>query len=150
MRFYLFLAFIIIPFIEMLLLIRIGSLIGFWVTLLFVVFTAFLGAHLARTQGFQTLSQIQQQLEMGMIPAGKMLEGAMILVAAALLLTPGFLTDSLGFLLLTPPVRSLILRELQKFWERAGKIKTHVPPEQQDSKFTEYEIVDEDETESTP
>ena len=128
----------------MLLLIRIGSAIGFWVTLLFVVSTAFLGAHLARTQGFQTLTQIQQQLEMGMIPAGKMLEGAMILVAAALLLTPGFLTDSLGFLLLTPPIRALILRELQKFWERAGKIKSSPPPGQQESQFADYEIMDDE------
>lgn len=97
--------FFIIPIIEIYLLIEIGSIIGSFATIFAVVFTAVLGAWLLRIQGFSTLRRLQQTAAQGGIPAIEMLEGAMLLVAGALLLTPGFFTDAIGFLCLVPPLR---------------------------------------------
>ncbi|WP_455222604.1 FxsA family protein [Kaarinaea lacus] len=100
--------FFIIPIIEIYLLIEIGSIIGSFATIFAVVFTAVLGAWLLRIQGFSTLRRLQQTAAQGGIPAIEMLEGAMLLIAGALLLTPGFFTDALGFLCLVPPIRRTI------------------------------------------
>jgi UPF0716 protein FxsA len=97
--------FFIIPIIEIYLLIKIGSVIGAPSTIFAVVFTAVLGAWLLRIQGFSTLRRVQQTAAQGGIPAIEMLEGAMLLVSGALLLTPGFFTDAIGFLCLVPPLR---------------------------------------------
>ncbi|MGD8567702.1 MAG: FxsA family protein [Gammaproteobacteria bacterium] len=97
--------FFIIPLVEIYLLIEIGSVIGSFPTIFLVVFTAVLGVWLLRVQGFSTLRRVQQTAAQGGIPAIEMLEGAMLLVAGALLLTPGFFTDTLGFLCLVPPLR---------------------------------------------
>ena len=97
--------FFIVPIIEIYLLIEIGSVIGTAATIFAVVFTAVLGAWLLRIQGFSTLRRVQQTAAQGGIPAIEMLEGAMLLVAGALLLTPGFFTDAIGFLALVPPLR---------------------------------------------
>ena len=97
--------FIAIPIIEIYLLIEIGSIIGSFATIFAVVFTAVLGVWLLRIQGFSTLRRVQQTAAQGGIPAIEMLEGAMLLVAGALLLTPGFFTDTIGFLCLVPPLR---------------------------------------------
>ena len=97
--------FFIIPIIEIYLLIEIGSIIGSFATIFAVVFTAVLGAWLLRIQGFSTIRRVQQTVAEGGIPAIEMLEGAMLLVAGALLLTPGFFTDAIGFLCLVPPLR---------------------------------------------
>lgn len=100
--------FFIIPIVEIYLLIEIGSIIGSFATIFAVVFTAVLGAWLLRIQGFSTLRRLQQTAAQGGIPAIEMLEGAMLLIAGALLLTPGFFTDALGFLCLVPPIRRTI------------------------------------------
>jgi len=97
--------FFIIPIIEIYLLIKIGSVIGSFATISAVVFTAVLGVWLLRIQGFSTLRRVQETAAKGSIPAIEMLEGAMLLVAGALLLTPGFFTDTIGFLCLIPPIR---------------------------------------------
>jgi len=97
--------FFIIPIIEIYLLIEIGSVIGAFATVFSVVFTAVLGAWLLRIQGFSTLRRVQQTAAQGGIPAIEILEGAMLLVAGALLLTPGFFTDAIGFVCLVPPLR---------------------------------------------
>jgi len=97
--------FFIIPIIEIYLLIEVGSLIGSLPTIFLVVFTAVLGAWLLRLQGFSTLNRVRQTLEKGSIPAIEMLEAAMLLIAGALLLTPGFFTDTIGFLCLVPSIR---------------------------------------------
>ena len=97
--------FVIIPIIEIYLLIEIGSIIGSFATIFAVVFTAVLGVWLLRIQGFATIRRVQQTAAQGGIPAIEMLEGAMLLVAGALLLTPGFFTDTIGFLCLVPPLR---------------------------------------------
>lgn len=98
--------FIAIPLIELALLIQIGEWLGVAPTIGLVVVTGILGASLARWQGFKTFLKIQRELDSGRIPANELLDGLMILIGGLLLLTPGLLTDLLGFSLLIPPVRT--------------------------------------------
>ena len=109
----LFLAFTIIPIIEIYLLIEIGSMFGALTAVTLVILTGFLGAFLARMQGLQTLYRIQESLLEGRMPSGELLDALLILIAGLVLLTPGFLTDSAGFLLLIPATRNSI-----KYWLR--------------------------------
>ena len=109
----LFLAFSIIPIIEIYLLIEIGSMFGALTAVTLVILTGFLGAFLARMQGLQTLYRIQESLREGKMPSGELLDALLIVIAGLVLLTPGFLTDSAGFLLLIPATRNSI-----KYWLR--------------------------------
>ncbi len=109
----LFLLFLTVPIIEIVLFIEIGSRIGTVATLLIVVITAILGASLARREGLKTWWRIQNKLASGSMPDEELLDALMILVAGAVLLTPGFLTDTVGFLLLFPGTRQVI-----KQWAR--------------------------------
>lgn len=104
----LFIFFLIVPFAEIYLLLKIGSFIGVFPTVLLVVFTAVLGAWLLRRQGFATWQRFQDGLAKGQIPAVEMIEGPILLVGGALLLTPGFFTDVLGFACLIPAARRKI------------------------------------------
>jgi len=108
----LFLLFLAVPIIEIYLLIQVGSLIGAIPTIALVVFTAVLGALLLRRQGFQTLMRARASMERGEIPAVQMLEGVVLLISGALLLTPGFFTDALGFAGLIPPLRRRAIHAL--------------------------------------
>lgn len=108
-------AFFIIPLVEIWLLIEVGTVIGAPWTIFCVVFTAVLGGLLVRAQGFITIRRIQQQLGRGEVPAIEMFEGLFLFIAGALLLTPGFFTDAIGFLCLVPPLRrALILGMLKR------------------------------------
>ena len=109
----LFLAFTTIPIIEIFLLIEIGSMFGALTAVTLVILTGFLGAFLARMQGLQTLYRIQESLREGRMPSGELLDALLIVIAGLVLLTPGFLTDSAGFLLLIPATRNSI-----KYWLR--------------------------------
>lgn len=100
-----FLCFLIIPFVEIYLLLQLGSFIGVFPAVLSVVFTAVLGAWLLRQQGFSTWQRLQANLAQGEIPAYEIIEGPILLVGGALLLTPGFVTDALGFACLIPALR---------------------------------------------
>lgn len=104
------LCFLIIPFLEIYLLLTIGGLIGVLPTVLLVVFTAVLGAALLKQQGFATLRRFQDNLNQGVIPAYEMIEGPLLLIGGALLLTPGVFTDVLGFACLIPQLRGKIAR----------------------------------------
>ena len=108
------LLFIFTPLIEIYLLIQIGSEIGALPTIALCLFTAGLGVTLLRIQGFITLTKIRQSLDSGELPAATMLEGVMLLIAGALLLTPGFFTDAIGFICLVPPIRSKIANSVLK------------------------------------
>lgn len=110
----LFVLFLIVPLIEIFFLIQVGQVIGAGWTIFLVVATAVIGAFLLRLQGFQTLHRAQTSMARGELPATEMLEGLCLLISGALLLTPGFVTDALGFLLLTPPVRQLLIKQLLK------------------------------------
>ena len=110
----LLLAFTIIPIIEIYLLIEIGSIFGVLTAITLVILTGFLGAFMARMQGLQTLFRIQESLREGRMPSGELLDALLIVIAGIVLLTPGFLTDSAGFLLLIPTTRNSIISWLQR------------------------------------
>lgn len=109
----LFLAFLLVPIIEIALFIQVGGLIGLWPTLAIVVLTAALGTFLVRTQGQLAMGQLQRAFSDLDDPTEPLAHGAMILIAGALLLTPGFFTDAVGFALLMPPVRVAVFRYLK-------------------------------------
>ena len=108
----LLLAFIITPIVEIAVFIEIGGQIGLWPTLAIVVITAMVGTALLRAQGLATFAQAQQSLARGEFPLRQVFDGACLLVAGALLLTPGFVTDGIGLALFLPPVRNLLGRWL--------------------------------------
>ena len=115
----LFLLFIVLPAAELALLIEIGRHLGTLATLALIVVTGALGAGLARQQGLRVLEQVQGELAAGRLPAGPMLDGLLILLAAAVLVTPGVITDAFGFLCLTPGFRSLVKGDILRRLERA-------------------------------
>jgi len=114
---FLFLAFVIIPITEITLLFKVGSIIGVFYTLLIILTTASLGAAILRKQGLAMLLQTNKTLRQGQIPVMEMAEGFLIAVSGALLLTPGFITDLMGFLLLVPAVRKRVIKQVIKEWE---------------------------------
>lgn len=101
--------FVAVPVAEISLLIRVGGAIGPLNTIVFVIFTAVLGAYLVRQQGFATLAKLQEETNAGRLPAMQIAEGVALLFAGAVLLTPGFITDALGFSLLVPQIRRGII-----------------------------------------
>jgi len=111
----LLLAFLLVPLAEIYVLIQVGGVIGALSTVALVVLTAVLGAALIRTQGLATIERMRAALDRGEVPAVEILEGVCLLLAGALLLTPGFVTDSVGFVLLVPRLRrSAILALLER------------------------------------
>ncbi|WP_102106626.1 FxsA family protein [Oceaniglobus roseus] len=102
---WLFLLFVAVPLIEIALFIQVGGLIGLWPTLLVVVVTALIGTTMVRAQGAETMNRLRTSFRSGRDPSQPLADGAMILAAGVLLLTPGFFTDALGFALLIPAVR---------------------------------------------
>ncbi len=125
MFFNLLLLFIVVPIIELLILFRIGGLLGAINTFTVIIITGVIGAYLAKRQGLIILKKIQTSIGEGKIPAAEVVDGLIILVAGAVLLTPGFLTDITGFLLLLPFGRNLVtLWLIKKFTTmiKSGKI----------------------------
>lgn len=108
----LLLLFLLIPVAEIYLLIQVGSVIGALPTVGLVVGTAVLGAWLLRQQGFSTLMRARESLDRGELPALEMIEGLILLVGGALLLTPGFVTDTIGFACLVPALRRMLVRQI--------------------------------------
>ncbi|MFZ0488069.1 MAG: FxsA family protein [Arenicellales bacterium] len=106
--------FLLVPLFEIYLLLTVGGIIGVGWTVFAVVFTAVLGAWLVRRQGFSALGRIRAQLDRGELPAMEVFEGVFLLLAGALLLTPGFFTDTVGFLCLTPPVRRAVINYMMR------------------------------------
>jgi UPF0716 protein FxsA len=120
---------VLVPMLELLLLIEIGERIGFAATIGLIVVTGVIGASLARWQGLGVLRSMREEQAAGRIPAGQIVDGVMILVAGAVLMTPGVLTDAFGFLLLVPAFRSFCKRHLRQRFERPverGTVKVNV------------------------
>ncbi len=123
----LFILFLLIPLIEIYFLIKVGSVFGAGFTIFAVVATAVIGAALVRQQGISTWTRVQTQMAQANMPAIEMFEGIFILVSGALLLTPGFFTDALGFAFLIPPLRRWMIKRwfargnLHSFGQGAGQ-----------------------------
>ena len=113
--------FLLVPVIEIYLLIEVGQVIGaLWTTFL-VVLTAVIGVRLLKIQGISTLMRAQNKMQAGQAPAQEMLEGVGLVLAGAFLLTPGFFTDGVGFLLLFPPTRVWLVSIVVKKLMATGK-----------------------------
>ena len=108
------LFFFIIPLVEIYFLIQIGEQIGAWKTVLLVIVTAIIGVTLLRQQGMRTLLKANQAMQAGQMPAQEMFDGFMLAAVGILLVTPGFFTDAIGFILLVPVVRKALLKSLMQ------------------------------------
>ncbi len=114
----LILIFTIVPFIELSLLIEIGARIGTFNTILVIVVTGIIGAYMARIAGLNVLFKIQENLREGIFPRDELFDGILVLIGGVLLLTPGLLTDALGFFLLLPFGQALVRRWLKEIMKR--------------------------------
>lgn len=117
MRYFL-LFLIIVPALEIAFLLLSGKTIGVLPTIFLLIFTGVLGAYLAKRQGIETIRKAHEQLRYGQIPGDALLDGICILIGGALLLTPGFITDMAGFLLLATPTRKFFKTLLIKSFKR--------------------------------
>jgi len=114
--------FIGIPFAEIYVLLQVGHAIGVLNTLVLLVLVSIVGAWLAKREGLGVLRRMQQALNQGRVPGTELVDGFLILLAAALMLTPGFLTDIVAIFLLLPPVRAVVRRELRRRFARRIEI----------------------------
>ncbi len=121
------LLFALLPMIELFLLINLGSRIGPMPTIGLIVLTGIIGASLARHQGLSVLSRIRSEMAAGKPPTAELLEGALVVVAGIVLITPGIVTDLFGFLLLIPSVRRTFCENLKKsFSVKVGQASAFV------------------------
>ena len=104
----LFLIFLVVPIVELVVIIQVGQVIGPWYTVALLLAVSIGGAWLVKREGLGVIRRFRRQLEAGAIPGRELVDGVLIIFAGALLLTPGFLTDLVGLLLLVPPVRAVI------------------------------------------
>lgn len=124
MKVFLVFLFIILPLVELLLLIWIGTRIGFWYTAGIVVATGILGAILAPMQGMRAWREIAKAYNEGRVPAAELVAGALFLVGAVFLLTPGVITDATGLLFMVPLVRAVVSRGIVGFFKRRSGLFT--------------------------
>jgi UPF0716 protein FxsA len=118
MLFRLILLFVTVPFLELYILFKLATVIGPAETLLVVIVTGIAGGTLAKMQGWRTWKEINDDLARGIMPSGRLVDGLLILAGGLLLLTPGILTDLVGFSLLVPFTRTLIKGTLRRRFER--------------------------------
>lgn len=124
------LVFLCIPIAEIAVFIKAGQIIGLGWTLAVVVLTAVIGTALLRRQGLRVLLQTQQKLERGELPVGELFDGVCLLIAGALLLTPGFITDFIGLLLFVPPLRLLLGTFVLKRFLKSGHSRVWINSEE--------------------
>jgi UPF0716 protein FxsA len=118
---FLFLIFILVPIVEIMVFIQVGDVIGLGSTIVMVILTAIVGVNLLKQQGLKTWSNIQQKLAQGQAPALEMASAAQLLFAGGLLLTPGFVTDAIGFALVVPQIRNLVAKFAIKHWQNKAE-----------------------------
>lgn len=114
----LLLLFLLTPAVELALLIQVDRIIGFWPTIALIVVTGIVGSHLARREGLSTWQNLNSRLQAGDLPGAELADGVIILVAGALLITPGILTDVFGFLGLIPFTRTYLRRFVMRWFQR--------------------------------
>ena len=144
---WLFALFVAVPLIEIALFIQVGGAIGLWPTLAVVVVTAVLGTWLVRAQGRHAIGQLQRSFNALSDPTEPLAHGAMILFSGALLLTPGFFTDAVGFALLIPPVRSAVYHYIRARVRVQGFT---VGTQGETRAFRDSEVIDGEFTDVTP
>ena len=126
---YLIALFIGLPIIELVLLVKVGQAMGLMHTLILVILTGMAGISMVRRQGISLLFKIRGELQQGNLPAPQMIDGIMLLVAGAFLITPGLITDSVGLLLLIPAIRQVLRGWMRKKLEekaRNGQFHVHI------------------------
>jgi UPF0716 protein FxsA len=129
----LILLFTIVPLLELSLLLRIGNWLGAGPTLGLVLGTGFVGAWLARREGVRAWNAVQQQLARGQVPGRELLDAVLVLLAGVVLITPGILTDAVGFALMTRPGRNWVAKRIRKRLEtsvEAARIADESNPEE--------------------
>jgi UPF0716 protein FxsA len=124
----LLLVFIVVPILEIVVFIRAGEWIGLWPTVAGVVLTAVIGAAIVRHQGLSTLARAQRSLGAGRFPVTEVFDGLCLVIAGAFLITPGFLTDSAGFVLLVPPVRAFLRQIVGRRMIASGRVNVWAEP----------------------
>ena len=117
----LLILFVLVPVTELYILIEVGKKIGSLTTIGVIILTGIIGTYLVKSQGFMILRKIQNDLNEGIMPGDSLIQGAIILSGVILLLTPGFVTDILGFIFLMPTSRNILKKYLLKWLK--GKIK---------------------------
>ena len=117
--------FLIVPVVEIYLLIEVGQVIGALWTAFLVVLTAVIGVRLLKIQGISTLMRAQNKMQTGQAPAQEMLEGVGLVLAGAFLLTPGFFTDAVGFVLLFPPTRIWLVSKAVTYLMTSARFSQH-------------------------
>lgn len=122
MGLFLLFAMIGVPIIEIAVFIEAGKRIGLWPTLGAVILTAIVGTALLRFQGLSTIARARESLEAGQLPVDEVFDGICLLIGGALLLTPGFVTDAVGFLLLIPPFRQVLRQWFRNYLTTGGRI----------------------------
>lgn len=122
---FVFLAFVLVPIAEIAVFIEVGGMIGLWPTLGIVILTALLGTSLLRAQGLAAFGRAQAAMSEGRLPVEEVVHGFCLVIAGALLLTPGFLTDVAGFLLFVHPVRLMLARAAMKWFAKNGTVHMH-------------------------
>ena len=138
MFFKLLLLFTLVPLIELALLIKLGQMTSLTITIGVVMLTGLVGAHLARREGLKTWTRIQHNINQGISPADDMVDGLLILIAGAVLITPGLLTDLAGFSLLVPAVRKWFKRKLSQQFQKRIVITRSAPS----GNRQEYDLID--------
>ena len=139
---WLFFLFVAVPIIEIGLFIQVGGFLGLWPTLAIVVLTALVGTALMRAQGIAALKKLQTNIESGGNPTDPIANGAFILIAGLLLLTPGFFTDAIGFSLLMPPVRKGLIKAVAK--QLKSRVETYATGYQSQPTYASETVLDGD------
>lgn len=112
------LLFIVVPTVEIYILIQAGKVIGGWQTVFLVLLTGVVGAYLSKSQGRTVWRRLQTELSMGRPPGDALLDGVCVLIGGILLMTPGFVTDAFGLILLLPPAREPVKRLMRRWIEK--------------------------------
>ena len=136
-----FLFFIAIPIIEVILFITVGKYIGLWNTIFIIIITGIIGAILVKNQGIAILNKALEEIKSNKMPLFSIFEGIAILIAGAFLLTPGFLTDTLGCVLLIPKTRDIIIKYITSYLEKKAiyKKKSKYDKNEEDKKNKIFE-----------
>lgn len=114
----LFLAFTLVPMVELYILIEVGKRIGSGTTIMIIVLTGWLGAYLAKREGLRVYTEFQKKINSGQMPGDTLIEGVLILGGGVLLITPGYLSDVAGIALMVPPIRRFIAGRLKEYYAR--------------------------------